>query len=200
MVGVTYEEAFRAFHREIVRYCLSEFPNDCYCAEDLASECFMLLYRKWDTLQSHAPTTVRVWLFRTARNKVLDCKKKKRLQTVSLDDESGRARLEREAAHLLHHLDEREETERYRHYLTEIRNALTELEWRLFDLVVNQEQPFRQVSERLGTTEAAAKMRWHRLRAKLKDFLSGLFAQMGFLTDGHRKSPAEKRQTSSGHS
>lgn len=200
MVGVTYEEAFRAFHRGIVRYCLSEFPNDHYCAEDLASECFMLLYRKWDTLQSHAPTTLRVWLFRTARNKVLDCKKKKRLQTVSLDDESGRARLEREAAHLLHRLDEREETERYWHYLTEIRNALTELEWRLFDLVVNQEQPFRQVSEHLGTTEAAAKMRWHRLRAKLQEFLSGLFAQMGFLSDGHRMPSAGKRQIPAGHS
>ena len=87
-MDVTYEEAFRAYYWGIVRYCLSEIPNDPYCAEDLASECFLLLYRKWDDLQSHAPMTVQVWLFRTARNKVLDCKKKKRLHTVSLDDES----------------------------------------------------------------------------------------------------------------
>ena len=96
-MDVTYEEAFRAYYWGIVRYCLSEIPNDPYCAEDLASECFLLLYRKWDDLQSHAPMTVQVWLFRTARNKVLDCKKKKRLHTVSLDDESERNRLESEA-------------------------------------------------------------------------------------------------------
>lgn len=63
-MDVTYEEAFRAYYWGIVRYCLSEIPNDPYCAEDLASECFLLLYRKWDDLQSHAPMTVQVWLFR----------------------------------------------------------------------------------------------------------------------------------------
>ena len=114
-MDVTYEEAFRAYYWGIVRYCLSEIPNDPYCAEDLASECFLLLYRKWDDLQSHAPMTVQVWLFRTARNKVLDCKKKKRLHTVSLDDESERNRLESEAQRLLRHHDERAESERYRH-------------------------------------------------------------------------------------
>ena len=178
-MDVTYEEAFRAYYWGIVRYCLSEIPNDPYCAEDLASECFLLLYRKWDDLQSHAPMTVQVWLFRTARNKALDCKKKKRLHTVSLDDESERNRLESEAQRLLRHHDERTESERYRHYLLEIRGALTEVEWRLFDLVVNRDEPFRLVSERLGTTEAAAKMRWHRLRTKLKGVLPALFAQTG---------------------
>ena len=42
-MDVTYEEAFRAYYWGIVRYCLSEIPNDPYCAEDLASECFLLL-------------------------------------------------------------------------------------------------------------------------------------------------------------
>ncbi len=174
---LTYEEAFRTFYRGIVGYCLSELPNDPFSAEDLASECFLLLYRKWNTLQSHAPVTVQVWLFRTARNKVLDCKKKKRLQTVPVNDEDEWNRLESEMQDLPGRYDEWEEIERYGRYLGEIRDALTEDEWRLFDLVVNGKQPFRQVSEQLGTTEAAAKMRWYRLRAKLKLLLSTLFPE-----------------------
>lgn len=177
MMELTYDEAFKAFYQGIVGYCLSRLPNEPCSAEDLASECFVLLFRKWDSLQSHSAAAVQVWLLRAARNKTMDYIKKKRLHTVSIDDEETRDRVELELLHLRAEVDEQKEHERYHRYLAQLREILSAEEWALFDLVVNREASFREVAERLNMTEAAAKMRWYRLRAKLKLKIRKLFEQ-----------------------
>lgn len=172
---MTFDAAFREFYQAIVGYCLSKLSDEDTCAEDLASECFILLSVKWNELQSHEPIVIRVWLFRVARNKIMDYKKKKRLQTVSFDEEVGREQLELELYRLSGNFSELEEIQRYQMYLIELQKILTVDEWRLFDLVVNQKLTFRGIAEQLKTTEAAAKMRWMRLRARLKQLLPELF-------------------------
>lgn len=172
---MTFDEAFREFYQAIVGYTNSKLLSEDTCAEDLANECFVLLHLKWNELQSHEPIVIRVWLFRVARNKIMDYKKKKRLQTISMDDDAGRERLEMELRRLTGDFDEMEEIQRYHMYLADIQNLLTEDEWRLFDLVVNQKLIFRQIAIQLETTEAASKMRWMRLKSKLKQMLPELF-------------------------
>ena len=113
MTMMTFDEAFRDFYQAIVGYTNSKLLSEDTCAEDLANECFVLLHLKWNELQSHEPIVIRVWLFRVARNRIMDYKKKKRLQTISIDDDAGRERLEMELHRLTGDFDEMEEIQRY---------------------------------------------------------------------------------------
>lgn len=175
IMEITYDEAFGAFYTGIVGYCISQLSEEDPYSEDIASECFVLLYEKWDTFQSHTAVAVQVWLFRAAKNKILDYQKRKRFCMLSIDDEETLEALEKELNALINEIDEREEHERYQMYISEIQNTLDDNEWILFDLVVNRRQSFRQIAEMLDSTESASKMRWHRLRAKLKLVIFTLF-------------------------
>lgn len=86
-----FGELYQHTHRRIYQYIRQMVPTP-EDAEDLMQEVYL---RAWSGLKGlHANQAFWVWLHRIARNAVLDSRKRKRLNTVSLDstytdDEDG---------------------------------------------------------------------------------------------------------------
>lgn len=166
---MTYEEACNRFYKSIVNYCIHSTSKDKYYAEVAADKVFDSLKEKWDSFTNHDENTIRVWLYRTANNKLLETYreiKKEQKATVDL------AAWEQSASELPDDsVDGYEENRKYEAYISDVRARLEGSELELFDLKVVQDKSLKEIASILNTTEAAAKMRWMRLRRKLKEIV-----------------------------
>jgi len=65
-----FEEVFERYRTPVYRFCLLQVGNRAV-AEDLASDALVSAYRAYSTTDVHGDR-IRVWLFRIARNAVID--------------------------------------------------------------------------------------------------------------------------------
>ena len=64
-----YEGIVREHSPAIYRYCLFKLNNDTHSAEDVTSEVMLLLFQKWDSLDTDG--NIRAWLYRAADNLIM---------------------------------------------------------------------------------------------------------------------------------
>lgn len=92
-----FEQLYRLHCRRVYSLCLRMVRNPDL-AEDLTQETFLAVFRGLRRFQGNSAFST--WIYRVARNTVLMCFRKKRLNETSLDDlanpdkENGRAPLE----------------------------------------------------------------------------------------------------------
>lgn len=85
-----YEGIVREHSPAIYRYCLFKLNNDSASAEDVTSEVMLLLFRKWNTLDTAG--NIRAWLYRAADNLIMRKRSeihKHQGQTVPMDELAG---------------------------------------------------------------------------------------------------------------
>ena len=63
-----FEDIFRACYPPIVKYLQSAKQLDLHQAEDIASEAFLLMYQKWDSMTYHTKAAMYKWAALTANN------------------------------------------------------------------------------------------------------------------------------------
>lgn len=87
MKKARYEETVRHYSAEIYRYCLYKLNNDPHSAQDAVNGVMLILYEKWDSLDT--ADNIRAWLYRCADNMVkrkLTEQSKHLRHTVPLED------------------------------------------------------------------------------------------------------------------
>jgi RNA polymerase sigma factor (sigma-70 family) len=154
------EEAFRRHHAEVESYLLRRLGNRDE-AEELTQAVFVEAVERLPRLES-PPDSMLAWLYTVAHRRFVD--------------EIRRRTRRRRRAHLLH----REETVEDSPYGEQLARALGSalaavpepqrqiVIARLFD-----DRPFAGIAQELGITEAAAKMRFTRALAMIRDRLAG---------------------------
>jgi RNA polymerase sigma-70 factor (ECF subfamily) len=159
-----FDEVYRDHADAVYRFCVSQL-RDIATAEDVAGDVFAAAFAVYDRVQPEA-SGVRTWLFRIARNAVID-QYRREGRRRSLLARIGRDR---------HFEDSVEASAEVRSDLRAIRAALETLRDRdrqLVGLRVAGGLSFAEVGAVLGMRESAAKTATHRalerVRARLRE-------------------------------
>jgi RNA polymerase sigma-70 factor, ECF subfamily len=141
-------------HWTAVYRFLFRMTGNAHDTEDLAQETFLKALKRWDTF---APgSNLRGWLLKIACNAFLDSRRKQaRLKLAAVPPEVE----DRAVA-----ADQRLETVEQAALARAALDALTDPTRAVFHLRVQEELPFRDIAELVGTTEEAA--RWHMHQAR----------------------------------
>lgn len=171
---VTFEQIFTEYYPHICRYCAYRLKDDSH-AEDIASEVFILLAQRWDSIEPHSTPVLATWLYRTARFKLQEHARhlKRRVPTASLDDPLILELRELAPLDPTTVNPETGEAYTYDEYITLIRESLSEDEFFLFTQIFVKERPTDEIAAELGISPGALYVRWHRIRRRLQRLLRG---------------------------
>lgn len=167
MIEMTYEDAYREYFSVIVKYCAYQVDNNIFYAEEIASETFLTLYKKWNEFSSHEPRVLIVWLYRTANYKVKEHYRLSFPEYMNIDDKKVENLIEKRLLENAFEPDAYEGFKKYDQYISKIKSMLKEEEWLLFEYIIVKEYSYRQIANELKVSEAAIKMRWYRLQVKI---------------------------------
>lgn len=151
------EEAYRRHHDEIERYLLQRF-GDPHDAEELTQAVFAEAVERLPTLEE-PPRSLLAWLYTVAERRFID--------------EIRRRTRRRKRLHLLYR-DEAVETSYAEGIAVAIGRALAALPAAQRTVVVGRlldDLPFSEIGSELGISEAAAKMRFMRALAAVREQL-----------------------------
>lgn len=130
--------------------------GDYQFACDIMQESFIRLYEKYTT-ENYTPQL----LYTIGRNLVLDSLRKKKWKTTALEDNDHPVESQE------HDFMVRDE---YRRVLTAMQQ-LEDDERDLLSLVVSSEMSYRELAKIAGISEANVKVKIHRARKKLREYL-----------------------------
>lgn len=154
-----FDEVYRQHADAVFRFCVSQF-RDVATAEDVTADVFASAYAAYDRVQPDC-AGVRTWLFRIARNAVIDQYRREGRRRSLL------ARVGRER----HFPDSVEESAEVRNELRSIVAAvgtLRERDRQLVGLRVAGGLSFGEIGEVLGMRESAVKMATHRALQRVR--------------------------------
>lgn len=170
---MTLEEVGNSFYTRIVKYCYYRTSKNRADAEDIAGEVFLRLGQKWDNLKDYDENRILGWLYGTANKVMLEQHKIKLTQeavTSSLTANNGAdIELPDET------VDGYEENRKFENYISQIKEELCAKDFEFFEYIVIQKLPYKDVGQKFSISESAAKMRWQRLKGKLKPILDHIF-------------------------
>jgi RNA polymerase sigma-70 factor (ECF subfamily) len=156
-----FEQMFTEHYAELVVY-VSNYTGDVPAAEDVVQGMFCDL---WDKRESHHPrVNQRAFLFRSARNAVLNYLTRAKKMTVSISDR---------LADELHFQDEME-VARVDRLLYSLIERLPEQRRRIFKLCFFDELKYAEVAARLGISVNTVKTQMGRAMAELRGTAGGL--------------------------
>lgn len=167
---MTYEEAYKNYRKRIESFCQYRLNlSEKSLAEDLTSEIFVLLYIKWESLDSHEEARVLKWLYNAALIKVREHHRlaSKKPLVHSWEDYNGAEHSQCEAFTYLDTQADDEAT--YQKYLEQIKAHLNEKDRKTFELRVEKQYTIAQIAKELNANEVTIKVRWYRIQQKLKE-------------------------------
>lgn len=164
---MTFEFIYEKYFDDIYRYCYHRNDGDRYSAEEATKLTFDVVWRDWETVKEYPPERFMAWLYGVAKNKIKEVRREQDSTIGSLSEERCRALIDEQILHE-QPLNEEEEDHRFIDYIKQIRLRLKPKEWNLFRMRVVEEMSHREIGEKLGISENAAKLRWARLADKLK--------------------------------
>ena len=171
-ICMTYEDGYKRYRKRIenyIRYRLDTDHKDL--AEDLTSEIFVILYERWDHLDSHEEARVLKWLYNAALIKIREHGRLMRKTPIiysweDYDRPEGTEQRDEPAD-----IDAEAEELQYRGYIDQIKAELTPTEKETFECIVEKHQTIAQAAKELHAKEVTVKVRWYRIRQKIKSFL-----------------------------
>ncbi len=172
---MTFDDIYKECFSVIVKYCSRHVGASL--ASDVATDAFALLWCQWNELRSHERQVLLVWLYRTAGNLIKQERKKNRMQVISIDDRNVENLVEKRLQETVFEFNPNEEYKRYLQYIADIKPKLNAKEWQLFEYRVVKEYDYRKIAEEIKLSEEAVKMRWYRLRVKLRPIVDKLIAK-----------------------
>jgi len=149
----TFQDLYESYAAEVYRFAFW-LAGDGFDAEDIASETFV---RAWVNHSTIRTETLKAYLFTIARNIYLEQHRKRKrqvaLEDIHPDPAPGPDRL----------TEAQVELQRAQQFL----QTLPEMDRAAFVLRVQHELPYAEIARVLGLSLAAAKVKVHRIRAKL---------------------------------
>lgn len=167
-----YDIIYEKFYRVIVNYSFCRI-KDKYYAEEIANDTFALLWERWDSMNFSAENALLSWLYKVAENKIQEHKRKKLYDYIPLENnyiaiphENGSSYYEE--------LDPMQEEQKYLAYMAELKDRLLDDDLKLFERIIIQKLPYLQIAKDLDTTVPAVKMRWYRLKSRLRKIVQDI--------------------------
>jgi RNA polymerase sigma-70 factor (ECF subfamily) len=149
----TFQDLYESYATQVYRFAFW-LAGDSSDAEDITSETFI---RAWTNHSTIRTETLRAYLFTIARNIYLEQQRKRKrqaaLEDIHPDPAPGPDRL----------TEAQVELQRAQQFL----QTLPEVDRAAFVLRVQHELPYAEIARVLGLSLAAAKVKVHRVRAKL---------------------------------
>lgn len=155
-----FGQIYKIYSRKIYRYCYVN-SGDKEQAWDLVQETFLKAWKSMSNFSLEAGGTIQAYLFRIARNLMIDLSRKKK--EYPLD----------EALEIEGHEDFEEDLDR-KDLESQLKNALSRLDETDRQIVVLryfEELPPPEAAKILGMNEGAFRVRTHRALKKLKELL-----------------------------
>lgn len=175
---MTFDQAFLKFYSRIVSYCCQYTKKDHSSAEDIATDAFVTLFKKWDTLKSHEESVLMVWLLHTAQLKGLEFLRSRPPETISYEDDYAQNMIAKQMLESDSIPDALEEAMKFEEYKEALRAYLKKPDERkLFRYKVDMNLKFKEIGIRMQLSEAAVKMRWYRLKEKLSPIAKKLIGR-----------------------
>ena len=162
-----YDKIYEKYYQVLVNYFFVRIKDRFY-SEEIASETFKLLWAKWETSTFQYENAVLKWLYAVADYKILEHKRNKKNDYIPLDSEYIQNVADLKSAVDYEEVDAAQEEEKYHGYISEVRKQLNTKDLTFFDKIVIQKLPYKQIAIELNTTVPAVKMRWLRLKIRLR--------------------------------
>lgn len=171
---MTYEEAYRIHRKRIECFCQYKlYSKSDEEAEDIASEIFILLFQKWETMDSHEGDRIKAWLYRAATLKVMESNRKAhQAPEVCEFDETRMGETEDILAR-----DFEEDSRIFEQYLRQIKSILSRKDLILFEMKVEKKYTLAQAAESLKIKETTVRVRWFRIQKKLEKEIPEIFQE-----------------------
>lgn len=161
-----YDELYKKFYPRIVNYIFCRI-QDKFHSEGIANATFDLLRERWDSLSFKHENAVLTWLYSVAAKKIYEHRRKNQNQYIPLDSEYMRNIADPTAAVDYVEIDDYQEEQKFREYVSEIRSRLEGDDLKLFDMKMVSKFTYEQIAAEFSTTAAAVKMRWYRMQRRL---------------------------------
>ena len=149
---------YAKYYRMVLRFCLRLTGGNQHDAEDLTGEVFRLFFMMQDQLHFETPAALVTWLYRTAKNIWMKTVRHAMRKPPDMD----------ETDLFTNQFDGVEEEKQYQEYMKQIEKTLSGSDLVLFRSIVVERLPYPEVAERLGISEKAMRVRWTRLRQKIR--------------------------------
>ena len=158
---ITFEELYRKYYPDLLLYVCSKLNHPKEVAEDIASEAFALLFEKWEIFDPKSYPALITWLRKTARFLSYNFNRKaQQLPTIPLNNMIENENIADPLADYL-----------YREDIRHIRKKLTEEEYQLFENIVIYNRSIKQIAPTLNISPGTLKVRWFRLKNKIRQIL-----------------------------
>ncbi len=165
-----WESIYRKYYRRIYDYCLYRIKHE-YDAEDMTSEVFCLLYDKWEQYEAHDEAAILSFLYRAANLKI-------RERGRQTDRPYGGAEIDIDTLSEELPIDYAiVENDRYERYISDILRKLTGQDRELFTYIVIDQLRYTEIADKLHVSENTVKLRWYRLRRRMKPLIYSLIDQ-----------------------
>lgn len=168
-MNMTFDEAYLKLYPIVMRYCYYRNDKDLFYAQEVASESFLVLLQKWDQLKSYEEKYLQSWLFGTAENKLKEMYRKNLPKCEPYENVNE---------YLIQQLCKDnslyEETAKYNMYIKEIEKSLAPKDKLLFHCIVSESMTYQKTAEKMKLSENAVKLRWIRLREKIRPLVDKL--------------------------
>lgn len=153
-------------HQRFVFTLALRFAKNREDAEEIAQDCFVKAYRALGTYKHSAKFST--WLYSITYTTAMSFLRKKKLDTISIDDETSALQLGQEHSDNNANLVEQKSAHAYLNYAIDL---LSPEDAVLITLFYKGEQSQEEIGKVLGISENNVKVKLHRARLKLKEKL-----------------------------
>lgn len=149
------EELYGAFYKEMLSYCTA-LTRSRSAAEDLVQETYLRAMTHWDDFQDLSRNQSRAWLYRTARNLVIDQARKQSHETPAEEEQLALASFEEDLSQAA---------------VAQLIARLPETERALFTMRYFEGYNARELGEIFDLPSATVRSRLASAKKRLKDWL-----------------------------
>lgn len=151
---------YNLFYRKIYRYCMYNLNNQ-ELAQDICQETFLKAWKSLPTFSQTSTGTLQAYLFRIAKNLIIDNSRKKKTESLELHQN-----LQSE-----NHFEEVIDTKNNIQKLNKAIATLPEKEKQIIILHYFEQLHGAEIAKIVGIREGALRVRTHRIIIKLKEKL-----------------------------
>lgn len=159
---MSFDELYREYYGAVRLFCRNRIGQNDHDADTIASDTFFILCLKWDRFTEYTKSDLVKWLFKTATFKTLEYfRHRKTIPAPFAEEVLGDETFHEEDIDRLE----------FRSYIQVIMRRLPPKDARLFYMYVADGMSFREMAKAMMLTEKAVRLRWYRVRDKIRTFI-----------------------------